>query len=199
MPLSKQARRASLQHKLSQQQIAKQQLKETKQHQKSQKQLEKEQQESSTDYVAADSIIPPSNANTNTSASSLPDLLHDASIDPSSPNATASAPQTPLETEATTTSSSDTPQHQSISGLLHEFVQECRSLATEMMEYAKYKCWKKKVLTAVVSIASILVFWDLLFGGYIVHYLHKFVVWMTKHSIEAVFAFIGIFVISTCE
>jgi hypothetical protein len=82
---------------------------------------------------------------------------------------------------------------------LKEFWNELKSLIKELIEYARYKCWKKKVLTAVVFIASVLVFWDLIFGGYIVLWLEEFVLWMTHHSIEAVFAFIAIFVVSTCE
>jgi len=44
-----------------------------------------------------------------------------------------------------------------------------------------------------------LVFYDLLFGkqNYIVTWLSSFIVWMTTHQATAVFAFVGIFVLST--
>jgi hypothetical protein len=82
---------------------------------------------------------------------------------------------------------------------LKEFWNELKSLIKELIEYARYKCWKKKVLTVVVSVASVLVFWDLIFGEYIVSWLKEFVLWMTYHSSAAVFAFVAIFVVSTCE
>jgi hypothetical protein len=82
---------------------------------------------------------------------------------------------------------------------LKEFWNELKSLIKELIEYARYKSWKKKVLTAVVSVASVVVFWDLIFGEHIVSWLEEFVLWMTYHPSEAVFAFVAIFVVSTCE
>jgi hypothetical protein len=70
----------------------------------------------------------------------------------------------------------------------------------ELIEYARHnKCWKKKVLTVCLSLSSVLVSTDLIFFGYIVSLLEEFVMWMTYHSVTAVFAFMCIFVVSTRE
>ena len=80
-----------------------------------------------------------------------------------------------------------------------EFKEELKSLFADLVEYGKAKTWKKKILTVLLCVVSVLVFYDLLFGkqDYIVTWLHAFIVWMTNHAAAAVFAFVGIFVVST--
>uniref|UniRef100_A0A7R9ZU85 VTT domain-containing protein n=1 Tax=Pseudo-nitzschia arenysensis TaxID=697910 RepID=A0A7R9ZU85_9STRA len=80
-----------------------------------------------------------------------------------------------------------------------EFKEELKSLFVDLVEYGKAKTWKKKILTVLLCVVSVLVFYDLLFGkqDYIVTWLHSFIVWMTTHHAAAVFAFVGIFVVST--
>jgi hypothetical protein len=84
-------------------------------------------------------------------------------------------------------------------GQCTEFWTELKSLAYELIEYGRQKTWKKKVLTVLLCVSSVLVFYDLIFGGYIISWLETFVTWMTFHSIMAVFAFVSIFVVSTRE
>jgi uncharacterized membrane protein YdjX (TVP38/TMEM64 family) len=85
------------------------------------------------------------------------------------------------------------------SSRLTEFTTELKYLFADLVEYGKAKTWKKKILTVLLLIVSMLVFYDLLFGrdDYIVTWLHAFIVWMTTHYAAAVFAFVGIFVLST--
>ncbi|VEU37421.1 unnamed protein product [Pseudo-nitzschia multistriata] len=80
-----------------------------------------------------------------------------------------------------------------------EFTTELKSLLVDLIKYGKAKTWKKKILTAVLFVVSVLVFYDLFFGkqDFIVTWLHAFVLWMTTHQASAVFAFVGIFVLST--
>lgn len=85
----------------------------------------------------------------------------------------------------------------SSSSLSAELWDEAKSLFKELVRYSRVKSWKKKVLTAIVALASLLVFYDLLFGNYIYTYLKYFIKWMTHHSIGAVFAFVAVLVIST--
>ncbi|MGK3740322.1 MAG: hypothetical protein ACI90V_007172 [Bacillariaceae sp.] len=82
---------------------------------------------------------------------------------------------------------------------LNEFTIELKYLFKDLIEYGKAKTWKKKLLTVILFICSMVVFYDLIFGkqNYIVTWLHLFIVWMTKHYILSVFAFVGIFVLST--
>ena len=47
---------------------------------------------------------------------------------------------------------------------LKEFWNELKSLIKELIEYARYKCWKKKVLTVVVSPLMCVVLWGLVLG-----------------------------------
>jgi len=72
-------------------------------------------------------------------------------------------------------------------------------LLVDLIRYGKAKSWKKKVLTVILFFISVTVFYDLLFGrqDYIITWLHSFIVWMTTHHTAAVFAFVGIFVVST--
>lgn len=67
----------------------------------------------------------------------------------------------------------------------------------ELLQYGKNKSWKKKVLTVIVCGSSILVFYDLLFVGNIAKWLVNFILWMGDHIVAGIFAFIGIFVITT--
>uniref|UniRef100_A0A7S4EQQ7 VTT domain-containing protein n=1 Tax=Pseudo-nitzschia australis TaxID=44445 RepID=A0A7S4EQQ7_9STRA len=82
---------------------------------------------------------------------------------------------------------------------LKEFTTEFKSLLVDLIEYGKAKTWKKKLLTVILCGISALVFYDLFYGKQdcIVTQLHSFVVWMTTHHTAAVFAFVGIFVLST--
>jgi hypothetical protein len=82
---------------------------------------------------------------------------------------------------------------------LNEFTSELKFLFKDLIEYGKAKTWKKKVLTVIMCICSMVVFYDLLFGkqNYIVTWLNLFIVWMTQHHTQSVFAFVGIFVLST--
>ena len=82
---------------------------------------------------------------------------------------------------------------------LKEFTREFKSLLVDLIEYSRAKTWKKKVLTVILFILAALVFYDLFFGNhnFIVTWLHSFVIWMTTHHTASVFAFVGIFVVST--
>eukprot|EP00535_Pseudo-nitzschia_heimii_P010677 CAMPEP_0197179884 /NCGR_PEP_ID=MMETSP1423-20130617/4691_1 /TAXON_ID=476441 /ORGANISM="Pseudo-nitzschia heimii, Strain UNC1101" /LENGTH=437 /DNA_ID=CAMNT_0042629871 /DNA_START=250 /DNA_END=1563 /DNA_ORIENTATION=+ len=82
---------------------------------------------------------------------------------------------------------------------LRRFKTELKDLAADLIEYGKAKTWKKKILTVIFCLISMLVFFDLLFGrqDFIITWLHSFIVWMTTHHTAAVFAFVGIFVVST--
>ena len=82
---------------------------------------------------------------------------------------------------------------------LKEFTREFKSLLADLIEYSRAKTWKKKVLTVILFILAALVFYDLFFGNhnFIVTWLHSFVIWMTTHHTASVFAFVGIFVVST--
>jgi hypothetical protein len=82
---------------------------------------------------------------------------------------------------------------------LNEFTSELKFLFKDLIEYGKAKTWKKKLLTVIMCICSMVVFYDLLFGkqNYIVTWLNLFIVWMTQHHTQSVFAFVGIFVLST--
>jgi hypothetical protein len=117
----------------------------------------------------------------------IPDLIS-GTVD--EPFTSASSPPSPP---------SPPPPRMSIGQVLREFWDELKSLVLELIQYGRHKCWKKKVLTVCLFLSSVLVFTDLIFFGYIVSWLEEFVMWMTYHSITAVFAFICIFVLSTRE
>jgi hypothetical protein len=74
---------------------------------------------------------------------------------------------------------------------------EICDLFRELYQYGKNKSWKKKVLTVIVFCSSILVLHDLIFVGNIYIWLQEFILWMGDHIVEGIFAFIGIFVITT--
>ena len=74
---------------------------------------------------------------------------------------------------------------------------EIKSLLLELSEFNRKRNWKKKLLTVVIILSSILVFYDLIFRRDIQHWLTRFLEWMTVHPNGAVLAFILIFVIST--
>ena len=76
---------------------------------------------------------------------------------------------------------------------------EFRSLVHELIQYTRAKTWKKKIFTMLVTACSLLVFYDLFFGGFIVQHIERFILWMSVHSSSAVLAFIVIFVVATCE
>jgi hypothetical protein len=96
-----------------------------------------------------------------------------------------------VNAETTTTETQHTTRVQ-------QFTAELKELVFDLIEYSKAKTWKKKLLTVSLCLSSVLVFCDLIFGHYIVDFLRLFMMWMTTHSIEAVFAFVAIFVVSTC-
>jgi hypothetical protein len=77
------------------------------------------------------------------------------------------------------------------------FWMELGELIRELIQYARAKTWKKKILTVLVSACSILVFYDLFFGDYILQYLEEFIFWMSVHSAIAVLAFVVLFVVAT--
>jgi hypothetical protein len=78
-----------------------------------------------------------------------------------------------------------------------EFWIEFKELVQELIHYGRTKTWKKKMLTVIVTVCSLFVFYDLVFGNVIIQYLEHFIHWMTEYSSVAVVAFVGIFVIST--
>jgi hypothetical protein len=80
-----------------------------------------------------------------------------------------------------------------------DFSEELAELVQDLLEYSKAKTWKKKCMALTLFLSSILVFYDLIFGEYIVQFLKIFILWMSVHSIEAVFAFVGTFVVATCK
>lgn len=90
-------------------------------------------------------------------------------------------------------------EEEAIASRWSELWTELKSLLKDLVEYGKAKTWKKKIVTVLFGVISMLVFYDLLFGkqDYIVTWLHAFIVWMTSHHAAAVFAFVGIFVLST--
>lgn len=79
------------------------------------------------------------------------------------------------------------------------FTEEARELLQELIEYSKAKTLKKKLLTVLVSVSSMLVFYDLLFGKIIITYLQHFILWMSNHHATAVLAFVALFVVATCK
>jgi hypothetical protein len=80
-----------------------------------------------------------------------------------------------------------------------EFWDELKDLIRDLLEYSKAKTWKKKILAVTLCCSSVLVFYDLFFGGLIVTWLHASMMWMTHNSAMAVLAFVAIFVVATCE
>lgn len=76
---------------------------------------------------------------------------------------------------------------------------ELKDLTSELWDYVKYRCWKKKLLTAVLGICAIAVCVDLLFFGFILKQLALFVAWMAQHPVIGVFAYVLVFVILTCK
>lgn len=67
----------------------------------------------------------------------------------------------------------------------------------ELVHYGKNKSLKKKILTVVVCASSLLVFADLIFFGNIVIWLQNFILWMGNNIGAGIFAFIGLFVVTT--
>jgi hypothetical protein len=74
---------------------------------------------------------------------------------------------------------------------------ELKDLAAELVDYVRYRSWKKKLLTAILVACAGLVSYDLIFGSYIVTWLALFVAWMVKNPVLGVFAFILTFVVAT--
>lgn len=67
----------------------------------------------------------------------------------------------------------------------------------EVAHYTSTKSWKKKVLMVMLYTSSLLVLVDLVFFGNIVQWLCDFMLWMQTHVMEGIFAFIGLFIITT--
>ena len=80
---------------------------------------------------------------------------------------------------------------------MQQFWDELKDLIKDLLEYGKAKTWKKKILAVTLCCSSVLVFYDLIFGHFIVEWLHAFMVWMTQHTAYAVLAFVAIFVVAT--
>ena len=91
------------------------------------------------------------------------------------------------------------PHHSQDGSFCKEFWSELKSLLAELIQHNKTKSKKKKFLTVIMIVSSLLVFYDLIFGGTIYGWLASFIHWMAEHEAQAVFAFIGIFVVSTRE
>ena len=83
--------------------------------------------------------------------------------------------------------------------LKEKFWPELKYLVSEIVAHNRLKSRKKKAMGFFFLLITVLVFYDLLLGGYISSWLENFIFWMTVHSIEAVFAFVAIFVLSTCK
>jgi len=60
----------------------------------------------------------------------------------------------------------------------------------EFLEFAKNRCWKKKILSAVIALTSLYILVDLIFLGNVQRFINNFLGWMTNHPALAVFAFI---------
>ena len=80
-----------------------------------------------------------------------------------------------------------------------ELWEEFKDLFSELLDYVKYRCWKKKLLTAVLAICAVAVCCDLAFGGIFLNWLALFVAWMAYHPVQGVFAYILVFVVATCK
>ena len=78
-----------------------------------------------------------------------------------------------------------------------EFWIELKSLIRLIIQHNRGKPCKKRILGISMLIITILVFIDLVFGSYIGSWLSSFILWMEHHGMEAVFAFVVIFVVST--
>lgn len=80
-----------------------------------------------------------------------------------------------------------------------ELWEELKDLSSELWDYVRYRCWKKKLLTAILCICAIVVTFDLLFVGYILNWLALFVAWMAYHPVSGVFVYVLVFVVATCK
>lgn len=67
----------------------------------------------------------------------------------------------------------------------------------ELIDYMRFRSWKKKLLTVIVFCTSVLVIVDMFFFGYINSWLEGFFKWMARHSIAGLFAFMALFVVGT--
>lgn len=149
---------------------------------------------SNSKYLADPSHLQATNERT-----SYPTSNNDFPFSDFSTNRTNSRPRTTAKPAATTPNSCNGPRVlQRKETRFQEFSKELSELVQDLLDYSKAKTWKKKCMAVVLALLSVLVFYDLLFGKYIIGWLHTFILWMSVHSIEAVFAFIGIFVVATC-
>jgi hypothetical protein len=120
-----------------------------------------------------------------------------------SPSAVANAAPDPSGIMAHSPSSPSSPQTQYLHMDQTENEEETTrhvhpdSLFVELLQFAKKRNWKKKVLTVSIMASSLCVFCDLIFFGHIQKFLLLFLEWMTTHTWLAVFAFIAMFVVST--
>jgi hypothetical protein len=74
---------------------------------------------------------------------------------------------------------------------------ELKDLAAELVDYVRYRSWRKKLLTAILVTCAGLVSCDLIFGNYIVTWLAIFVAWLIENPGLGVFAYISTFVVAT--
>mmetsp|Transcript_13100 Transcript_13100/g.23738 ORF Transcript_13100/g.23738 Transcript_13100/m.23738 type:complete len:350 (-) Transcript_13100:413-1462(-) len=74
---------------------------------------------------------------------------------------------------------------------------EKQHLCSELLHFFHHRPWHKKLLTMSVIVSCIYVFIDLVFLGYIEDLLEEYIDWMERHIAAGVFAFIGIFIVST--
>lgn len=80
-----------------------------------------------------------------------------------------------------------------------ELWEELKDLSSELWDYVRYRCWKKKLLTIILGMCAVAVCLDLVFGGFILNKLAMFVAWMAYHPVIGVFAYVVVFVITTCK
>jgi hypothetical protein len=69
----------------------------------------------------------------------------------------------------------------------------------ELLHFMRNRPWNKKLLTVSVIVSCIYVFIDLVFLGNIEDLIEVYMYWMEHHLAAGVFAFIGIFIVSTRE
>lgn len=91
----------------------------------------------------------------------------------------------------------DSTRPTSLGEFFRDFWSELKSLILELIDYGRKKTWKKKLMTIFLMVSSALVFYDLIFGSFIISHLEDFINWMTLHPSYAVVAFVSIFVVCT--
>lgn len=77
-----------------------------------------------------------------------------------------------------------------------QFRQEVHDLFYELMDFARNRNWKKKLLTLIMMGCCSYVVIDLLFLGYIVEGLHAYGIYVTDHLIGGMWCYIAILVVA---